>query len=59
MSEDHYLVSIAGGFHRPGAVIWGPFTRDMAADMVRVSANPFRIVHASEMTDDQRARARR
>ena len=48
----YYLRSVAGGHHKPGAVIWGPYTLEDAHGMQRVAANPFEIVPAELSRDD-------
>ena len=40
----YYLRSVAGGHHKPGAVIWGPYALEDAHGMQRAAANPFEIV---------------
>ena len=51
----YYLRSVAGGHHKPGAVIWGPYTLEDAHGMQRVAANPFEIVPADQLTRDDLA----
>ena len=51
----YYLRSVAGGHHKPGAVIWGPYTLEDAHGMQRASANPFELVPADQLTRDDLA----
>ena len=51
----YYLRSVAGGHHKPGAVIWGPYTLEDAHGMQRVAANPFEIVPADQLSRDDLA----
>ena len=49
----YYLRSVAGGPHKPGAVIWGPYSLEDAHGMQRAAANPFEIVPANLVTCDK------
>ena len=51
----YYLRSVAGGHHKPGAVIWGPYSLEDAHGMQRVAANPFEIVPAVQLSRDDLA----
>ena len=55
MNATYYLRSVAGGHHKPGAVIWGPYTLEDAHGMQRVAANPLEIVPADQLSRDDLA----